>query len=210
MNTIINQNRIINENDYSQLTLASEDYQVYKGSTISEGLKIVIAKTQENCNIASSDFISLNNDECLGIYLHNSPSDNLGVKASYIILKADSIVDSQLRQKLNDLANNIAMHIVAANSKYLRSSDVPNEVLEKEKAILEEQSKNIAQNKDFSKILKNKLEKWNEENVLLDQTYLIFDHDESHKPKKVSEVIKSFANENQMKNLEIKEFKLLL
>ena len=102
------------------------------------------------------------------------------------------------------------MHIVAANSKFLRSSDVPSEVLEKEKSILEEQSKNISQNKDISKILKNKLEKWHEENVLLEQIFLIVDHNDLNKPRKVSDVVNSFAKENDIINLQIKEFKLLI
>jgi elongation factor Ts len=210
LNTILDQNRVIQENDYSQLPLSSENCEYYRGSNISEGLKIVIAKTQENCNITSSDYLSINSNECVGVYLHNSPAENLGVKGSYIILKADSTLNPEQSRKMTELANNLAMHIVAANSKYLRSSDVPQEVLEREKAILEEQSKNIAQNKDFTKILKNKIEKWIEENVLLEQIYLILDHEESSKPKKVSEVIKSFSNENQIQNLEIKEFKLIL
>jgi translation elongation factor EF-Ts len=170
----------------------------------------VIAKTQENCNIVFSRSIYLNENEYAGIYLHSGPTANLGVKASYVILKSDTKIEGEARQKLVELANNLAMHIVAANSKFLKISDVPQDVFEKEKVILEEQSKNVAKDRDHTKIFKSKIDKWLEETCLYEQTYLILDHDELSKPKKISEVIKVFGAEHKIPNLEIKEFKLLI
>ena len=158
LDTILSNNRQIDEKDFNSLILSPSSHEHFNNFTISEGLKLVIAKTQENCNITISSFLSINKNESVGIYLHNSPSSNLGVKGSYVILKHENEIDHLKKEKLTEFSNNLAMHIVAANSKFLRSSDVPSEVLEKEKSILEEQSKNISQNKDISKILKNKLE----------------------------------------------------
>ena len=59
-------------------------------------------------------------------------------------------------------------------------------------------------------VLKNKLEKWHEENVLLEQIFLIVDHNDLNKPRKVSDVVNSFAKENDIINLQIKEIKLLI
>ena len=210
LDTVLVQSKYINEGDYSAITLASESYHQFKGASITEGLKLVITKTQENCNIKCTSYLPISDNECVGIYLHSSPCEHLGAKGSYIVLRSETKIEGALKDKLNQLANNLAMHIVAANTKYLKKSDVPNEVLEREKAILEEQSKNVAENKDYSKILKNKIDKWFEENVLLEQVYLILDYDELNKPKKISEVIKNFAKENQINNLEVKEFKLFL
>jgi len=71
----------------------------------------------------------------------------------------------------------VAMHIAAADPKYLRREDVPAAELDKEREITREQLKNDAKNANkpedvLNKIVDGRLNKFYEENVLLDQPFV--------------------------------------
>ena len=72
-----------------------------------------------------------------------------------------------------ELADNIAMHVAAANPRYLNSSEVPTEELDKEKEIYHEQlakegkPENIIEN-----IMVGKVKKYYSEVCLVDQEYI--------------------------------------
>jgi elongation factor Ts len=72
-----------------------------------------------------------------------------------------------------DLANDVAMHIAAANPSYLESSEIPSEEIEKEKSVYREQllkegkPENIIDN-----IIEGKIKKYYSEVCLLNQEYI--------------------------------------
>jgi len=71
------------------------------------------------------------------------------------------------------LAKDLAMHIAAANPKYLKSDDIPADVLEREKEIYRSQA--MAEKKPekiWDKIIEGKLKKYYEEVCLLDQKFI--------------------------------------
>ncbi|MCF8462958.1 MAG: elongation factor Ts, partial [Rickettsiaceae bacterium] len=70
----------------------------------------------------------------VGCYIHNKVVEGAGKIATLVSL--DSNGDKAI---LESLAQNIAMHITAANSLYLERSDMPPSVLEKEEEIFVEQ-----------------------------------------------------------------------
>lgn len=87
-------------------------------------------------------------------------------------------------EEFKTFAKDIAMQVAASNPKYLSREDVPSEVLEKEKEILRAQALNEGKpEKIVDKIVEGRLEKFYEENCLLEQPF-IKDPD-----KKVSELI---------------------
>lgn len=87
-------------------------------------------------------------------------------------------------QEFRNLVKDIAMQIAAANPKYISREDVPSEVLEKEREILKAQAMNEGKPEHIAeKIVEGRIEKFYEENCLLDQPF-IKDPD-----KKVSQVI---------------------
>lgn len=76
-------------------------------------------------------------------------------------------------EEFKDLTKNIAMHIAAANPKYISSEDVPEEVLEQEKEIIREQFKDTKKPPEIlERIVQGKLGKFYEEICLLDQPYI--------------------------------------
>ena len=80
-------------------------------------------------------------------------------------------------EEFNQLVKDVAMHIAAVDPKYLNREDVPADVLEKEREIelakLKADPKNANKPADIlEKIIEGKLNKYYEENVLVDQSFV--------------------------------------
>lgn len=86
--------------------------------------------------------------------------------------------------EFKSLVKDIAMQIAAANPRYISRADVPDEVIRKEREILKTQAINEGKPEHIAeKIVDGRIEKFYEENCLLDQPF-IRDPD-----KKVSQLI---------------------
>jgi elongation factor Ts len=67
----------------------------------------------------------------------------------------------------------LAMHIAASNPLYISKDDVPEEALEKERVILEEQAKQAGRPEQvIPKIVEGRLQKYYEEHCLLEQPFV--------------------------------------
>lgn len=72
-----------------------------------------------------------------------------------------------------NLAKELALHIAAANPLYISRTDVPNEVIEKEREIYKEQAAGSGKPEDVvEKMIEGKLEKYFEESCLLEQPFV--------------------------------------
>ena len=79
--------------------------------------------------------------------------------------------------EFQQLVKDIAMHIAASDPRFARREDVPADVLDKEREITREQLKNDPKNANkpddvLSKIVEGRMNKFYEENVLLDQPFV--------------------------------------
>src|SRR5215210_6118195 len=79
--------------------------------------------------------------------------------------------------EFQQLVKDIAMHVAATDPRYLRREDVPSGELDKEREILLEQLKNDPKNANkpedvLNKIIEGRLNKFYEENVLLEQPFV--------------------------------------
>ena len=79
--------------------------------------------------------------------------------------------------EFQQLVKDVAMHVAASDPRYARREDVPADVLDKEREITREQLKNDPKNANkpddvLSKIVEGRLNKFYEENVLLDQPFV--------------------------------------
>ncbi|MBL8030423.1 MAG: translation elongation factor Ts [Candidatus Doudnabacteria bacterium] len=76
-------------------------------------------------------------------------------------------------EDFKNLAKELALHIAAANPLYVNVSDVPAEVIEKEKEIYKEQAKASGKPEEvINKMLDGKIQKYYEETCLLEQPYV--------------------------------------
>ena len=80
-------------------------------------------------------------------------------------------------EEFQQLVKDVAMHIAATDPRYVNRSEVPADVLDKEREILREQLKNDPKNANkpeevLNKIIEGKVGKYYEENVLVDQPFV--------------------------------------
>ncbi len=86
--------------------------------------------------------------------------------------------------EFKELAYNLAKQVAAMSPRWVSREDVPQEVIEKEKEIYREQLKNSGKPENVvEKIIEGKLEKFFQENCLLEQDYIFDDK------KKVKDII---------------------
>lgn len=80
-------------------------------------------------------------------------------------------------EEFQQLVKDVAMHIAASDPRYTNREEVPADVLDKEREITREQLKNDPKNANkpedvLSKIIDGRLNKFYEENVLIDQPFV--------------------------------------
>jgi len=80
-------------------------------------------------------------------------------------------------EEFQQLVKDVAMHVAAADPRYATRDQVPQAELDKEREIMREQLKNDAKNANkpedvLNKIIEGRLNKFYEENVLVDQPFV--------------------------------------
>jgi len=107
------------------------------------------------------------NQGTIGYYIH--PGSQLGV-----LVEVNCETDFVARTDgFQELVRDIAMQIAAADPKYLRREDVPAELVEKEKEIARDRAINEKKpEKAIDKIVEGRLNKFYEENCLLEQPFV--------------------------------------
>lgn len=141
-------------------------------SVIGENIQVRRAKQIIATNVTSS-------------YIHSSVAPSLGRIGVLVALKSSA--DKNL---LEDLGKKIAMHIAASNPIALNIADVPADLLEREKSILEEQANASGRPKDvIAKMIEGRIKKYYEEVVLTEQPYIM------DGKTKVSDMLKNASKE---------------
>jgi len=150
--------------------------------TVEVLIKEAIAKIGENIKL--SRYCRYDTEDYLHSYVHGG--GRIGVLLDF---KAPELNDQVLR-----LVQDIAMQIAAMRPEYVKVEDIPEEVLDREKRILREQTLSEGKPEHIvEKIVEGKLKKFYQEKVLLEQPFIRDDK------KKVSDVIKESGLEIEVK-----------
>jgi len=127
----------------------------HAGATLDEVRRALVAKIGENISVRRT--VTLTAPTALGTYLHG------GRIGALVALKGGD----------EALARDLAMHVAAVNPAYVDAGGVPAAVLEKERAILAEQTK--GENKPpeiIAKMVEGRLRKYLAEITLLGQPFV--------------------------------------
>jgi elongation factor Ts len=107
------------------------------------------------------------NEELIGHYIHQGSK-----MASLVEVNCETDFVARTEQ-FQELARDLAMHVVAAQPIYLSRQDVPAEMVEREKSIYNEQMLNSGKPAHvLEKIIEGKLDKWYTEVCLLEQSFV--------------------------------------
>ncbi|HLS66514.1 MAG TPA: translation elongation factor Ts [Pseudogracilibacillus sp.] len=130
-----------------------------KGQTVEEYINTVVATIGEKITLRRFALIEKTDNDTFGSYLH------MGGRIGALTLLADS--DNE------EAAQNVAMHVAAANPRYVSRDDVPAEEVDRERAVLKEQALNEGKPEHIvEKMVEGRLGKFYEEICLLDQAYV--------------------------------------
>ncbi len=138
------------------------------GGTTAEALTNLIAKLGENMSIRRSSGLSVS-PGVVASYIHNATGPDLGKIG--VLVAVESSGDPA---KVAALGKQIAMHIAAASPIALSPADVPADVVARERAIFAEQARESGKPANvIEKMVEGRLRKFYEEQVLLQQTFVI-------------------------------------
>ena len=138
------------------------------GSTVSQNLIDLIAKIGEKITIGRLKTLE-NSKSKIFTYNHSIVKDNLSKLGVIVSLEFDkSSKDIELFGK------HLSMHIAASNPMVIDKNDIKEDVIEKEKKIIEEELKNLGKPKEIAeKISIGKINKYKEDNSLLTQDWVM-------------------------------------
>jgi elongation factor Ts len=138
------------------------------GGTTAEALTNLIAKLGENMSIRRSSGLSVS-PGVVASYIHNATGPDLG-KIGVLV----AVESSGDQAKVAALGKQIAMHIAAASPIALSPADVPADVVARERAIFAEQARESGKPANvIEKMVEGRLRKFYEEQVLLQQIFVI-------------------------------------
>jgi len=176
-------------NDVDDLLKAIDENNL----TVKDNIDDLIASVGEKVELRRVRFVEIS-DGFVSSYLH------FGSKLGGLV-----VVRGQYSEKAYNLGKQISMQVVAMNPMSINRDGIPSEILEKEKEIYQTVAK--GENKPehiIEKIVENKLEKFYQENCLLEQESIIEDN------TTVGDLIKRFEKEkgDKFEVVEIVRFQL--
>ena len=153
-----------------------------------EQVKLTIAKVGENCQFKRGEKIQSQSGLVEG-YLH------LGSKLGVLVE-----LDGGNSPEIKALARDLAMQVAASSPQWLTRQQVPAEMLDKEKAIYQEQVRGAGKPENVvEKIVTGKIEKFYSEVCLLEQAYV-------KDPQKTVEAMVKETAAKSGATLEVKRF----
>ncbi|MDP1724982.1 MAG: translation elongation factor Ts [Alphaproteobacteria bacterium] len=135
---------------------------------VAEELSRNVATIGENLSLRRIQMLSVPHGVVAG-YVHNAVVPGLGKIGTLIALESTGNTE-----KLAALGKSLAMHVAAATPKSLQVSDLPQDVVAREKDVLMEQIKDSGKPQEIiDKMIDGKLRKFYQDVVFLEQTYVI-------------------------------------
>ena len=162
------------------------------GNSVDDNVVNLISKIGEKITIRRCNFFD-NNKYMNFSYVHASLKRNIGKIGVLVCIKS-----TKYNQQIKDFGHKLAMHIAASNPLAIEVSQLDKNILEKENEIIKEELINSGKEANIvEKISKGKLEKFKQENVLINQIWIM-------DPKKnVKDIITELGEEN---SVTIKDF----
>ncbi len=161
------------------------------GKTVDENLLALISKISEKITIGRAQSFNSKKFKIFK-YHHTIVKDNLS-KLGVLV----SINTTNNSEELKKFGKQLCMHIAALNPLAIDVNGINPEILKKEEKLISEELKNLGKSEDIAKkISLGKINKFKEENSLLNQQWVM-------EPKKK---VKDLLKELNLDSIEIKDF----
>ena len=165
--------------------------------SVEDNLALLISKIGEK--------ITLRRTACIGIeksinfsYVHSALKKNIG-KLGVLL----SIESNKTKNEIENLGKQLSMHIAASAPLAIDKDSLDQNILKKEQEIITEELKNSGKDpKIIDKIAKGKLNKFIDENTLLNQEWIM------EPKKKVKDILNEHAGKDNLKIINFIRFKV--
>lgn len=164
--------------------------------TVADLLTNALLVLKENITVSRVQAVTVPEGGRVGSYMHGQDPDyksdafklgRIGCVVALDNANADHASDEST--DCTDFAGKLAMHVAAANPKFLDESAVPQDALDKEVSILTEQALAAGKpEKMIERIVSGRVGKYYEENCLANQRFLVMTDDVSGKAPTVREL----------------------
>ena len=135
------------------------------GTTVADTLTSLIARIGENMNLRRAGYVSTEGGIVVP-YIHTATAPNMGKIGVLVALKGTG--------DLNEVGKKVAMHIAAANPRFLSITDVDADTIAHEKGIYSEQARNSGKPEAIiEKMVEGRMRKFYEEVVALEQAFIM-------------------------------------
>ena len=139
-------------------TMEDANKLVVDNETIEEKIVAFTAKIGEKISFRRFEKLAKTESQEFGIYSHMG-----GKITSVVVIEGNN----------HEVAKDIAMHVAAMNPSYLVSSDIPEDVLNKEREIIKEQSMNEGKPAEIEeKMVEGRIRKFFKEVCLVEQEFI--------------------------------------
>ena len=157
------------------------------GNTVDDNIIKLISKIGEKITIRRCNFF--NNNKYMNFsYVHTELKKNIG-KLGVLV----SIESKKFNKEIKNFGHKLAMHIAASDPLAIDFSRLDKKILDKENEIINEELKNLGKDANIvEKISKGKLEKFKQENTLINQIWIM------DPKKKVKDIIDELGKENRV------------
>ncbi len=154
------------------------------GRTVGEEITNLVATIGENIQLRRTAALSVSNG-LVAHYVHAAAGEGIGRIGVLVALESDAAPDA-----LKELGRQLAMHVAASNPLAVTGDTLDPAIVERERAILEEQIRATGKEEDVvKKRAERRLRKYFEEVVLVEQTWVI------DGKSKISKVLNKARNE---------------
>ena len=141
---------------------------VADGKTVADAVAALIGKIGENMNLRRYSTLEVGQG-VVASYVHSAAAPGLGKIG--VLVALESTGD---KTKLAELGRQLSMHVAAANPGWLKREDVDTSALDRERAVLADQARASGKPEAVvEKMVEGRLRKFYEENVLLEQAWVL-------------------------------------
>ncbi|MGN7678165.1 MAG: translation elongation factor Ts [Anaplasma sp.] len=149
---------------------SSASYSGNSGATVADEIVNAAAVLGENVVLSGVGFLGLSGNGVIGSYVHGAVGEGVGRAGAIVSLEASAGKSDALAE----LARQIAMHVVAAKPESVSVEGLSSEIVEREKGIVTRQVEALGKPESVaSKIVDGRMQKFFEDMVLLEQTFII-------------------------------------
>ncbi|HOQ24840.1 MAG TPA: translation elongation factor Ts [Bacillota bacterium] len=164
---VAEQNPAVVTDDANSGAKALVDLKMSSGKTVKETLTELIANIGENMNIRRFVRLSVSGEGAVESYIH------MGGKIGVLVQLSCNQAQTAKNQEFLALARDLGMQVAAARPDYIRRTEVPADVLEREKAIYKAQAMEEGKPEAIAeKIVVGRLEKYYKEVCLVEQIFI--------------------------------------